>query len=97
MTECQAQHVGDHIGVFLCGSPIIGQELARQSGNTQEKRQENRWNVVDVSHCSHTLSLKYDTDMSTYRSLEIDIQLNLRNLTYAYHAHLYIYIYIYII
>lgn len=28
---CKAQHVGDHIGVFLCGSPIIGQELARQS------------------------------------------------------------------
>ena len=28
---CKAQHLGDHIGVFLCGSPIIGQELARQS------------------------------------------------------------------
>ncbi|CAK9010619.1 unnamed protein product [Durusdinium trenchii] len=28
---CKAQHMGDHIGVFLCGSPVIGQELARQS------------------------------------------------------------------
>ena len=23
--------MGDHIGVFLCGSPVIGEELARQS------------------------------------------------------------------
>lgn len=24
-------HLGDHVGVFLCGSPILGQELARQA------------------------------------------------------------------
>jgi len=24
-------HLGEHVGVFLCGSPLIGQELARQS------------------------------------------------------------------
>eukprot|EP00439_Symbiodinium_sp_Y106_P042717 s7866_g5.t1 len=25
------KHQGEHIGVFLCGSPIIGEELGRQS------------------------------------------------------------------
>merc|ERR1711920_485826 len=25
------QHRGEHIGVFLCGSPLIGKELGRQS------------------------------------------------------------------
>lgn len=25
------EHTGEHVGVFLCGSPIIGQELAHQS------------------------------------------------------------------
>merc|ERR1711972_600792 len=25
------KHTGEHIGVFLCGSPVIGEELARQS------------------------------------------------------------------
>ncbi|CAE7559256.1 DD3-3 [Symbiodinium sp. CCMP2456] len=28
---CKAQHSGEHVGVFLCGSPIIGEELSRQS------------------------------------------------------------------
>eukprot|EP00930_Biecheleria_cincta_P029979 TRINITY_DN20799_c0_g2_i1.p1 TRINITY_DN20799_c0_g2~~TRINITY_DN20799_c0_g2_i1.p1 ORF type:complete len:1459 (-),score=258.41 TRINITY_DN20799_c0_g2_i1:61-4437(-) len=28
---CKEKHKGEHIGVFLCGSPVIGVELARQS------------------------------------------------------------------
>eukprot|EP00747_Dinoflagellata_sp_TGD_P042068 gnl/TRDRNA2_/TRDRNA2_141858_c1_seq1.p1 gnl/TRDRNA2_/TRDRNA2_141858_c1~~gnl/TRDRNA2_/TRDRNA2_141858_c1_seq1.p1 ORF type:complete len:557 (+),score=88.24 gnl/TRDRNA2_/TRDRNA2_141858_c1_seq1:173-1672(+) len=29
--ENRSQHKGEHIGVFLCGSPAIGRELSRQS------------------------------------------------------------------
>ncbi|CAJ1410799.1 unnamed protein product [Effrenium voratum] len=39
---CKAQHVGDHIGVFLCGSPVIGEELARQSTKHSDPEQPSQ-------------------------------------------------------
>ena len=40
LSRAEAQHSGEHVGVFLCGSPIIGEELSRQSCSTEEKRRE---------------------------------------------------------
>eukprot|EP00931_Biecheleriopsis_adriatica_P060044 TRINITY_DN36032_c0_g1_i1.p1 TRINITY_DN36032_c0_g1~~TRINITY_DN36032_c0_g1_i1.p1 ORF type:complete len:1435 (-),score=279.90 TRINITY_DN36032_c0_g1_i1:50-4354(-) len=33
---CRAEHKGEHVGVFLCGSPVIGDELARQSNKNSD-------------------------------------------------------------
>merc|ERR1711988_1582553 len=30
------KHKGEHVGVFLCGSPVIGEELARQSAKNSD-------------------------------------------------------------
>jgi hypothetical protein len=34
--DVKAQHLGDKIGVFLCGSPVIGAELAAQSAKNSD-------------------------------------------------------------